>query len=228
MISKVTIRGSLDYKEILSIQTEEFEKRVNLKKIGKDIPEDIIFFVEHRPVYTLGKHGKHSNLLLSQAQLESNGIEYVEIDRGGDITYHGPGQLTVYPVMDLQRYRLGVKDYVHLLEESVIQTLYEYGLKGERVDGKTGVWIGKGTDNERKISAIGVKLSRFISMHGLSLNIGSDISKFGGIVPCGLSNIVTSISLELQKEIGIEEVEEILWNKLIGLLLPRIPSQGNS
>lgn len=228
MILKKIIRGGLSYREILGLQCQEFEKRVDCRKRNHPLPEDIIFFVEHKPVYTLGRHGHLSNLLLDADSLSKKGIEFVEIDRGGDITYHGPGQLTVYPVIDMQRYGLGVKDYVGLLEESVIRTIASYGISGERIDGKTGVWIGKGTYRERKISAIGVRCSRFVTMHGMALNVGSDMAAFSGIVPCGLPQGVTSVSLECGREVDLSEVIERMWDELTGLLLPRIPARGNS
>lgn len=228
MIRKLSFRRNKTYSEVLSLQKAEFNRRVECRKEGRELPEDIIYFVEHMPAYTLGKHGDCSHLLFRAQELKERGIEYFETDRGGDITYHGPGQLTVYPIIDLLRYRLGVKDYVYLLEESVIRTVKDYGLKGERIEGKTGVWIGKGTERERKISAIGIKCSRFVTMHGLSLNVGSDISNFSGIVPCGLPNDITSISLEANREIDLKEVEEKLWSHITRLLLLRIPSQENS
>lgn len=228
MIKKISINKELTYKEVWELQKQEFELRVNCRKNGIPLPGDVVFFVEHLPVYTIGRHGISSHLLLSQEERETKGIEYYEIDRGGDITYHGPGQLTVYPVLDLQRYRLGVKDYVALLEQAVIDTLSLYGIKGERIEGRTGVWIGKGTTAERKICSIGIKCSRYVSMHGFALNVASGLSNFQGIVPCGLSQGVTSISHETGREIPIEEVEEKLWKSLTSLLQLRIPSQGNS
>lgn len=227
-ISKISIRRSKTYKEILDLQEEAFNERIDCKKECKELPDDLIFFVEHNPVYTLGKHGKFSHLLVSEAELLDSGIEYARIGRGGDITYHGPGQLTVYPILDLQRYSLGVKDYVNFLEEVVIRTINEFGIKGERIEGKTGVWIGKNSDRERKISAIGIKCSRFVTMHGIALNVGSDISGFSGIVPCGLPNDVTSISLEVGREIALDDAEQVFWKNFISLLQLRIPSQGNS
>lgn len=222
IIERRSIRQTLSYGEILKLQETEFAKRVDYRKDGLSLPGDVVFFVEHRPVYTLGKHGNPMHLLKLK-----EGIEYATTSRGGDITYHGPGQLTVYPIIDLQRYRLGVKEYVHLLEECVIRTIATYGLQADRIEGLTGVWLGKGTKDERKISAIGIKCSRFITMHGFAFNIGPDINNFGGIVPCGLKQGVTSLSIELGCEISIDEVEEKLWKNLISLLLPRIPSQGN-
>lgn len=204
--------------------------RVEARRAGDAIPEDIIFFVEHSPVYTLGKHGDLSHLLIPEQVLLDRHIEFVGIERGGDITYHGPGQLTVYPILDLQRYRLGIKDYIHLLEQSVIDTISEFGIIGERIEGRTGVWIGKNTTRERKICAIGVKCSRFITMHGLALNVGADLSGFAGIIPCGLSQGVTSIALEQSEgpatpsDTSVETVQPILSRNLTRLLQLRIPS----
>lgn len=228
MINRLSIRGNFSYGEILELQKKEFLKRVGCKKDGSPLPEDVVFFVEHLPVYTLGINGKREHVLMSADLLKEKGIEYYEIGRGGDVTYHGPGQITMYPIIDMERYRLGVKDYVWLLEETVIQTIREYGIKGGRIEGKTGVWIDINSPYERKISAIGIKCSRFVSMHGLALNVSSDLSAFGGIVPCGLTQGVTSISKELRQEINLNEVEEKLWVNFTGLLLPRILSRENS
>lgn len=219
MIEKLSIRQSLSYTEVLTLQTAEFEKRVECRKNGTPMPGDVVFFVEHKPVYTIGKHGDISHLLMPQNLLKERGIEFVEIGRGGDITYHGPGQLTVYPILDLQRYRLGVKDYVNLLEETVIRSLTDYGLSGCRIEGRTGVWLGKGTPKERKICAIGVKCSRYVTMHGFAFNVGSDMSAFSGIVPCGLSQGVTSLALEKEgQQFSLDDVESHLWRHLTELL----------
>lgn len=228
MIDKISIRQTLKYEEVLNLQISEFTKRVECRKNGVTLPGDTVFFVEHFPVYTIGKHGKMSNLLLSAEEMDKKNIEWCKTGRGGDITYHGPGQLTVYPVIDLMRYHLGVKDYVHLLEETVIRTLKEFGIRGERIEGKTGVWIDAFTPKERKICAIGIKCSRHVSMHGFALNVGSDLKDFSGIVPCGLSAGVTSISKETGREVSLDEVEPVLWENLTYLLQLRIPSQGNS
>lgn len=235
MIKKITLRRSLSYSEILNLQTSEFEKRIECRKNGIPLPEDVVFFVEHRPVYTIGKHGDPSHLLLSKERLESLGTEYVEIGRGGDITYHGPGQLTVYPILDLQRYRLGIKEYVSILEETVIRTIKDYGIAGERIEGRTGVWIDRGRASERKICAIGIKCSRYVSMHGFALNVGPDLHGFAGIIPCGLPQGVTSISLEAAQnkpefdippvDILMNEVENKLFLHLTSLLQLRIPSR---
>lgn len=218
MIEKISIRDSLSYAEVLALQYAEFEKRLDCRKNGIPLPGDVVFFVEHRPVYTLGRHGDPSHLLLSRELLESKGIEFAEIGRGGDITYHGPGQLTVYPIIDLMKHKLGVKSYVNLLEQAVIDTIAQYGITGERIEGCTGVWIGKGTPRERKICAIGIRCSRHVSMHGFALNVGPNLDNFQGIVPCGLSQGVTSISLETGYDVSIDDVEEKLWTQLQKLL----------
>ena len=216
------------YEEMLEIQTLEFERRVAFRKDGRLLPEDLILFVEHKPVYTLGRHGKVENLIADRTSLQENNISLYHIGRGGDITYHGPGQLTVYPILDMQRYRLGVKDYVDLLEEAVIRTIAEYGIRGERVEGATGVWI-KDERGERKISAIGVRCSRHVTMHGLALNISSDISGFTRINPCGFTDKgVTSISLERGTDTDFDEVVGKLKRNLTRLLQLRIASQENS
>lgn len=218
MISSVVLPSNLSYRKILDIQEKEFNKRIECRRNGCPLPEDIILFAEHAPVYTLGFHGNLSHLLLTEEELKIKKIEYLKINRGGDITYHGPGQITVYPILDLLRLRLGVKDYVWLLEQSVIDTLEVFGIRGGRIEGKTGVWIGRNSLNERKISAIGIKCSRHISMHGLALNVSSDLSGFSGIIPCGLPSPVTSVSIEAGKEIQLEEVRKVLKKNLISLL----------
>lgn len=208
-----------DYGETLALQKNEFEGRIKSRKRGEALAEDLVIFAEHKPVYTLGRHADESNLLLPEALLKAHGAGVYRIDRGGDITYHGPGQLTVYPILDLQRLRLGVKDYVYALEEAVILTISGYGIKGERVEGATGVWIDAGTPRERKISAIGIRCSRHVSMHGLSLNVGRDLSGFAAINPCGFTDKgVTSISTETGRNIGIDEVKERLELNLRALL----------
>ncbi len=211
--------GRRDYGSVLDLQRTIFSKRVELKRDGDGSPQDRILFVEHDPVITLGKHAHRENVLFSRESLASRGIGIFEIERGGDVTYHGPGQLVVYPIIDLERYRIGVKDYVNLLEESVIRTIAEYGIKGERVAGASGVWIGKGTVNERKICALGVKVSRFITMHGLALNVNTDLDAFTLINPCGFTDKgVTSISRETGKEFPLHEVAVKLAGHLESLL----------
>lgn len=194
---KVIEFGCRDYGEILALQEELFQKLIESKKAGIK-GEEYILIGEHPPVITMGRRAKESNLLLSREIFEEKGIKVYHIGRGGDVTYHCPGQLVVYPVIDLERHGFGVKSFVDFLEECVILFLAAYGVKGERIEGKTGVWIGKGTGRERKICAIGIKCSHFCTMHGLSININADLSGFSYINPCGFSSSsVTSLQLEL-------------------------------
>ena len=165
-------------------------------------------FVEHPPVYTIGKSGHAENMLLGATQLEALGAECIKVDRGGDITFHGPGQLVVYPVVDLEVLGIGVHEYVHRLEEAVIRTVAGYGIAGERVAGATGVWIDGETPRARKICAIGVKCSRSVTMHGLALNVNTDLRYFSYIHPCGFTDKgVASIAGETGREVPLEEVK---------------------
>ncbi len=209
MTLKIIDEGKVDYLQMLTKQREIFNKMVDQKKQGLSNENEYIFLVEHAPVITLGKHAKDSNVLFSEDMLSVRGISIHRIERGGDVTFHGPGQLVVYPILDLETHHLGIKDYVNLLEESVILTLKEYGILGERVQGASGVWIGKGTNNERKICAIGVKCSRYITMHGLALNVNTDLDGFNLINPCGfIDKGVTSMAKELGKVLDINKVKE--------------------
>mgnify|MGYP003893616221 FL=1 len=168
-------------------------------------------FVEHPNVYTLGKSGDLSNLLLNEAQLEQKGATFYKINRGGDITYHGPGQIVGYPILDLDHYFTDIHKYLRYLEDVVINTLAEYGLTAGRSDGETGVWLDAGTPLARKICAMGVKASRWTTMHGFALNINTSLKHFGLIVPCGISDKpVTSLHLELGREVDLEEVKDHL------------------
>lgn len=197
---KLTIidEGLKDYGEMLEKQRSLFSDMVANKKSGMPIESEFLFLVEHNPVVTLGKHAKESNLLLPEEILLKQGVSVFHIERGGDVTYHGPGQLVAYPLIDLEAHRLGVKDYVNLLEEVVIRTISDFGIKGERVAGASGVWIGSGTPSERKICALGVKCSRFVTMHGLALNVNTDLNGFRLIIPCGfIDKGVTSMAREL-------------------------------
>lgn len=211
--------GTKAYSEMLLKQRTIFTEMVSRKKSGLPIEEEYILLVEHPHVITLGKHAKESNVLFNEEQLASRGVELHHIERGGDVTYHGPGQLVAYPLLDLEHHHLGVKDYVHLLEEAVIRTVADYGIKGERVNGASGVWIGVGTLRERKICALGVKCSRFITMHGLALNVNTDMRGFNLINPCGfIDKGVTSMALELSHSIPIDSIKHSLSNHLKSLL----------
>ncbi len=211
--------GMKDYGEMLYKQRSIFAEMVSRKKNGLPVENEYLFLVEHNPVVTLGKHAKSANVLIPEEVLTKRGVKVYHIERGGDVTYHGPGQLVAYPLIDLEMHHLGVKDYVNLLEESVIQTLTEYGVDGERVAGASGVWIGAGTPSERKICALGVKCSRFITMHGLAFNINTDLKGFQLINPCGfIDKGVTSLSRELGHSCNMHEVKQKLIRHLTSLL----------
>ena len=197
--------GRIDYPEALKVQTEAFEALLRAKASGEE-RVNTLFFCEHNPVLTLGKSGKEANLLVSEAYLKQSGVEYFHVNRGGDITYHGPGQITGYPVFDLDSWHLGLKQYIYLLEEVIIRFLALYGIEGERLEGATGVWIEPHVPGKaRKICAIGVKSSRFVTMHGFALNINTDLRKFALINPCGFTNKgVASLAGELGREQDLE------------------------
>lgn len=200
--------GIADYEEMWERQKNRFRKLVDLKKSGMPVEEEYLFTGEHLPVYTLGFHGNASNLLVSEEVLSRNGAKCIRIERGGDITYHGPGQLIAYPVIDLENHGLGIKGYMSLIEDTVIDLLDEYGLKGEKVDGATGIWLGKGTFSERKICAMGVKCTRYVTMHGLALNVNTDLEAFNLINPCGFTDRgVTSMKRELGVELPMDDVK---------------------
>lgn len=173
---------------------------------------------QHPHVYTLGRNGKQNHLLLSEAQLHSIGATFVPINRGGDITYHGPGQIVGYPIFDLDEFFTDIGKYIRYLEEAVILTMAEYGIKGGRVDGQSGVWIDPERPIARKICAIGVHLSRWVTMHGFALNVNTDLTYFQNIIPCGIQDKgVTSMSKELKMELDIKEVEDRLVKHFKGL-----------
>lgn len=213
--------GNIRFQKAWDYQKQLFEEVWQRKKANKEFEEDAqeslhyLLFCEHPHVYTIGKSGKDDNLLINTEQLVNYGAELFHIDRGGDITYHGPGQIVGYPIFDIQQLKIGVKQYVYLLEESVIQTLKEYGVDAGRLEGATGVWLDSHTKNARKICAIGVKASHFITMHGFAFNINTDLKYFDYINPCGFTDKgVTSLSKELGKPIDIDEVKLILAEKL--------------
>jgi lipoyl(octanoyl) transferase len=196
--------GKIEYGEALRIQTEAFQQLIDTK-IKKQHTESMLFFCEHLPVFTLGKNGLASNLLVSDRLLEAQGISLYRTNRGGDITFHGPGQITGYPIFDLESFRIGLRQYIDTLEDVIIRFLSLYGICGERLPGATGVWLETTTDQARKICAIGVKSSRFVTMHGFALNINTDLNYFSLINPCGfIDKGVTSLSKELGREIDID------------------------
>ena len=209
--------GNVRYGAAWDFQTKLFKRTVDQKLINRKTPEqaeettDHLIFVEHPPVFTLGKSGKEAHLLVDQARLQEEGIDYHPVNRGGDITYHGPGQIVGYPILDLDHYFTDIHKYLRYLEDVVIKTLAEYGLTAGSSDGETGVWLDAGTPLARKICAMGVKASRWTTMHGFALNINTSLKHFGLIVPCGISDKqVTSLHLELGRELDLEEVKNHL------------------
>lgn len=210
--------GTRRYREVWDLQKEKFHALIDAKRSGT-IADEYLLLVEHYPVYTLGLHGKTSNMLLNERDLANRGIEFLSIERGGDITFHGLGQLVVYPIIDLQAHSLGVKKYVDLLEESVIRLLKHFNIEGNRVEGATGVWIDIGSQRERKICAIGVKCSHFVTMHGLALNVNTDLSYFSAINPCGfVDKGVTSINKEIGHDVSMDYVKALFTDIFIKLL----------
>lgn len=212
--------GRIDYADALKVQTDAFETLLQTKKEGSS-EENRLFFCEHQPVLTIGKSGKDANLLIPEQLLQQRGVSFYHINRGGDITYHGPGQITGYPVFDLEYWQLGLKQYIHRLEEVIIRFLALYGIRGERLDGATGVWIDPEVKGRaRKICAIGVKSSRFVAMHGFALNINTDLSYFSLINPCGFTDKgVTS----LEKELGGKQDFELAKTRLHSLFSELFP-----
>lgn len=212
--------GLIDYKEAWDYQEKLFkgtiDQKIRLRKGESDVPtEHYMLFCQHPHVYTLGKSGAQENLLLDEKGLEEHQATYYKINRGGDITYHGPGQLVVYPILDLDHFFTDIHKYMRFLEEAVIQTLAEYGIKSGRVDGLTGVWIEGDTDRARKICAMGVKSSRWVTMHGIGFNVNSDLSYFSHIIPCGIDDkAVTSMQQELGEPLDLDEVSNVLKEKL--------------
>lgn len=209
----------MPYGDVLDLQHEIFGHRVEMRRKGLPVGDDCLITVTHKPVYTLGRNADPRNVV-NRSWLAERGAEVVEIDRGGDVTFHGPGQIVVYPIIDLQARGMGIKCYVSLLEEAVIRTLACYGVESGRVDGATGVWLGCGTPAERKICAIGLRCSRFITMHGLALNVNTDLSWFSAINPCGFTDKgVTTLYSELGDACpSLEEVAATLRPHLTELL----------
>lgn len=207
--------GLKDYKECWDYQEELLAGVVADKRTqGKPSSKNYFLLVEHPHVYTLGKSGDEKNLLAHEDFLKKIGASFYKINRGGDITYHGPGQVVGYPVIDLEYYHLGVREYIERMEAAIIDTLKYFGLEGSRKEGATGVWIdATHPSRARKICAIGVRVSRYVTMHGFALNVNTDLRYFSYINPCGLTFGVTSISQELGKEVPVEEVKEILKRK---------------
>lgn len=206
--------GLLDYQKAVEYQTKIFNKIIdqklkNRKSVNKEITQNHLIFVEHPNVYTLGKSGDINNLLLSKEDLEKKEIQFFNTNRGGDITCHGPGQIVCYPILDLDNFFSDIHKYLRYLEEVVIQTLNEFGIKSERSPDETGVWIQPKQISARKICAMGVKASRWVTMHGFALNVDNDLSYFENIIPCGISNkSITSITNEIANQVDKYDVKE--------------------
>lgn len=199
--------GFIDYKEAWDLQKETFALRV------KNTIPDVIYLLEHPNTYTLGKTADHNNLVGSEEYLSANKISVYDIDRGGDITYHGPGQIVGYPIISLSDWKQDTHKYLRALEETIIRTCAEYGISSGREPKYTGVWV-----EDRKIAAIGIKVSRWITMHGFAFNINTDLSFFSGIIPCGISDKdVTSIKKEIKSDIRIDEVKERIVKNFAGI-----------
>jgi len=209
--------GQKDYKQTWDYQETLFDQIIQVKKTnrktGAQTPTPNYFlFVEHPHVYTLGKSGDMDNLLIPDDRLDEIGASFYKINRGGDITYHGPGQIVGYPILDLENFFTDIHKYLRLLEEMIIRTMAEYGIKGERSKGETGVWLDVGTPFARKICAMGVRASRWVTMHGFAFNINADLGYFDNMIPCGIKGkAVTSLNVELGKsEVDEQQVKEKL------------------
>jgi len=199
--------GLTEYKSVWDYQEQMFSIKQKMKLLGQ-LPDNHVLLCEHPHVYTLGKSGKQNNLLINDDFLKSIQATYFKINRGGDITYHGPGQIVGYPIIDLEQFNLGVRDYINKLQQLIINVLAEFGIVGNHNSDATGVWLDIGTPNERKICAIGVKVSRSITMHGFALNVNTDWSYFNHINPCGfVDKGVTSMQKELGKSVDIDVIK---------------------
>ena len=219
-VVKVQDLGLIDYKQAWDLQEGLLKEAVDLKISNRKdetdfIPKQHLLFCEHPHVYTLGKSGAQENLLLDESHLQEIDAQFYKINRGGDITYHGPGQLVMYPILDLEQFFTDIHKYMRYLEEAVIKTLAHFQITATRYDGLTGVWIDAETPRARKICAMGVKCSRWITMHGIALNVHPDLGYFGNIVPCGIQDkAVTSMAQELGRQISIQEVQEVLLKEM--------------
>lgn len=222
--------GGIRYADAWAYQETLHKELIDRKLANRDRSRDgqptepqrhYLLFCEHPPVYTLGKSGSVDHLLLSEQELKKEGFEFFKINRGGDITYHGPGQIVGYPIFDLDCFFTDVHRYVRYLEEAIIRTIAEYGLAGKRIEGYTGVWLDPGEGRpQRKICAIGVHLSRWVTMHGFAFNVNSDLSHFGHIVPCGIQDedkAVTSLQAEVGGPLNMEEVKARVRDHLADL-----------
>ncbi len=218
--------GLIDYKKAWDYQTDLFNKILEIKSSNRKLPDNeqqttnnYLLFCEHPHVFTIGKSGDEKNLVIPVENLSTIGASYYQINRGGDITYHGPGQLVVYPVIDLENFFTDIHQYMRTLEESVILTAKELGIETGRVKGLTGVWLDwEDGQRARKICALGVKTSRWVTMHGLAVNVNTDLSYFNHIVPCGIADkAVTSLKKELNANQNMDQLKEILKQKISSL-----------
>jgi len=215
--------GHIDYKLAWDLQEELLKAAVDCKISNRKnetaiAPQQHLLFCEHPHVYTLGKSGAAENLLLDEAHLQQIDAQFYKINRGGDITYHGPGQLVMYPILDLEQFFTDIHQYLRYLEEAVIRTLAHFQITATRFEGLTGVWIDADTPRARKICAMGVKCSRWITMHGIALNVSPDLGYFGNIVPCGIQDkAVTSMAKELGREVLIAEVQKVLLQEMVAV-----------
>ena len=208
--------GLIDYARVWRYQEALHHRLINRKMILRKHPErdlktlsHYLLFCEHNPVYTLGKSGSEDHLLLNTGQLKTDGVQFFKINRGGDITHHGPGQMVVYPILDLDEFFTDIHKYLRFLEEAVILLLADFNIISGRVDGYTGVWLDGGTPLERKICAMGIRCSRWVTMHGLALNVNNDLRYFNGIIPCGIEGkAVTSISKELGRQVDMDLIKQ--------------------
>ena len=217
--------GLIDYKEAWDYQEVKFSDTIQLKIKNRELSNEsqvtthnYLVMCQHPHVYTLGKSGNPDNLLLSKKELTKKNIDYYPINRGGDITYHGPGQIVAYPIIDLENFFTDIHKYLRYLEEAVIMTLKEYNIKAGRIEGLTGVWVDHESLDPRKICAIGVKTSRWVTMHGLAFNINTDLSYYDHIIPCGIDDkAVTSLAAELNQEQDFGKAKSLLSKHLINL-----------
>jgi lipoyl(octanoyl) transferase len=207
--------GKIRYADAWAYQEEVFDRvvksKIELRNNPKEsvFPENFFLFCEHPPVYTLGKSGKMENLLLNEKELKEGGIDFFKINRGGDITFHGPGQIVGYPILDLDQFFTDIHKYLRFLEEAIILTLAEYGIEAGRVEGLTGVWLDiDNKEKSRKICAMGIKCSRWVTMHGFAFNVNTELDYFEKIIPCGIDDRdVTSMKRELGREVDMDEVK---------------------
>ncbi|MCA0229452.1 MAG: lipoyl(octanoyl) transferase LipB [Bacteroidetes bacterium] len=218
--------GMIDYQAAWDYQEKLLAETVSIKTQNRklSVEEQLttanhLLFCQHPHVYTLGKSGHQENLLMNDEQLNAAGAQFYKINRGGDITYHGPGQLVGYPILDLENFFTDIHKYMRILEEAIILTCADYGISAGRIDGLTGVWLGhEDGQNPRKICAMGVKCSRWVTMHGFAFNVNTDLNFFGNIIPCGISDkAVTSLQQELGRELTMSEVAEKLKGHLVKL-----------